>query len=103
MRPIDAHAVTDMLQMVNKRDGLWGSVDRAVLSCVDSFIRGFPTLNLKPIEHGKWDLIYGPVSTCTIQHDQELLACTCTNCKKTMPPLFAFSKYCPNCGARMDG
>lgn len=103
MRPIDAHAVTDMLQTVNKRDGLWGAVDRAVLSCVDSFIREFPTLDLKQEKHGEWKLIYGNLSTCENEHDQKLVACSCTNCEEIMHPFFAFSNYCPKCGARMGG
>ena len=49
------------------------------------------TLTAEPIKHGRWELKYfkrwgGYFPTCTV----------CGN------PFYA-TKYCPNCGAKMDG
>ena len=48
MRPIDAHKLTDHLQMVQKRDGLWGIIDSTIMKVVDRFIREEPTIDLYP-------------------------------------------------------
>ena len=63
-------------------------------------IAGMPTID--HVKHGKW--IYKPTS----DHDGYI---GCSNCDVHIPSCKIFqrneytntSKYCPNCGARMDG
>ena len=51
MRLIDAHKLTDHLQMVQKRDGLWGAIDRVVMEVIDRFVREEPTVDAAPRWH----------------------------------------------------
>lgn len=51
MRLIDAHKLTDHLQMVQKRDGLLGAIDRVVMEVIDRFVREEPTVDAAPRWH----------------------------------------------------
>ena len=55
MRLIDAHKLTDHLQMVQKRDGLWGAIDRVVMEVIDRFVREEPTVDAAPRWHSMED------------------------------------------------
>ena len=48
-----------------------------------------PTIDAEPVKHGKWKYIggYGYKYSCSV----------CVNCAERM------TRYCPNCGAKMDG
>lgn len=66
----------------------------------------FPTEDFAPVKHGHW--VYNQNG-----HDWGLGAWECSLChsvnnnlpidKRFSPYVYAGSKYCPNCGAKMDG
>lgn len=57
---------------------------------IKSAINAIPTADVAPVVHGQW-----------IMHDDEFgLTCECSVCHiETMGD----GKYCPNCGAQMNG
>ena len=65
-----------------------------------------PTVDVAPVKHGHW--VYNQNG-----HDWGLGAWECSLChsvnnnlpidKRFSPYVYAGSKYCPNCGAKMDG
>ena len=64
--------------------------EHTILQCI-STIKKVPTVDAAPVVHGRWDFVTDYTSRCTncceiqwIDHDKE-------------------PRYCPNCGARMDG
>ena len=70
------------------------------------FIDNIPAADVAPVNHGHW--IYNQNG-----HDWGLGAWECNLChsvnnnlpcdKRFSPYVYAGSKYCPNCGAKMDG
>ena len=59
-------------------------------------VRDFPADDVAPVRHGRW-----------LKHGY---SCPCSNCGydlgysgTPMELTLAFFKYCPNCGAKMDG
>ena len=63
-----------------------------------TIIKNYPTVKLAPVRHAKWELIDECVNEGVY----------CSNChKKIYRAEYANqkvkSKYCPNCGSRMDG
>ena len=59
----------------------------------DEMIEKLPATDVAPVVHGRWEV-----------RGQEVF---CTNCDKESGynafGASAFSNYCPNCGAKMDG
>ena len=65
MRLIDAHKLTDHLQMVQKRDGLWGAIDSTIMKVIDEFIRSEPTADAsREIARLQKELEYYKKKTC---------------------------------------
>lgn len=77
MRLIDADGLLELL----KDDERYGYIDAAD-------VINAPTIEAEPVKHGKWEI------------DSDFFP-VCSNCK--YKPLEALTRYCPNCGARMDG
>lgn len=73
---------------------------------VQDFLDNIPTADVAPVKHGHW--VYNQNG-----HDWGLGAWECSLChsvnnnlpidKRFSPYVYAGSKYCPNCGAKMDG
>ena len=66
----------------------------------------FPTEDFAPVRHGKW--IYNPNGMDFNLGAWECSVCTQKNnnlpCSRNISPYICVgSKYCPNCGAKMDG
>lgn len=65
-------------------------------------IESFPTVDVAPIVHGRWELEYGTYGKmrCSVCKKEALIekiigdASVITN--------YVDSNYCPNCGAKMD-
>lgn len=53
-------------------------------------LEDFPATDVAPVRHGRW----------IAMHDE---FCSCSLCKYPVYVSWGQSKYCPNCGARMDG
>lgn len=59
-------------------------------------IQNAPTIEAEPVKHGSWEWMedmYGAYVRCSECGDE--FNCWEADC--------ALTKYCPNCGARMDG
>lgn len=73
---------------------------------IKDIIRHIPAADVAPVKHGHW--VYNQNG-----HDWGLGAWECSLChsvnnnlpidKRFSPYVYAGSKYCPNCGAKMDG
>lgn len=53
-------------------------------------IKTFPAADVAPVRHGRW----------VASHDE---FCQCSLCKYPVYAAWNTTKYCPNCGAKMDG
>ena len=72
-------------------DTLW-KPEIVALKC---FVEGIPSADVAPVQHGRWALNkkYGDYE-CSECGQGDVKAMDFTNLKM---------RYCPNCGARMDG
>lgn len=85
MRLIDADAL--------KKHYAWWEDDRQKL--FDSIVDSQPTVDAVPVRHGKW--IHEVRYTIDSLHSYQQYRCS--ECGMTY---ITNTKYCPNCGARMD-
>lgn len=62
-------------------------------------IQEMPTVDAVPVRHGKWIRVYSRPGVL------KYLGWTCDQCGQLNGEEYApqWFKYCPNCGARMDG
>lgn len=94
MRPIDADALkVDLTRFYNN------------MVTAKQLIDEQPTVDAAPVVHGRWDERHVDyASDCAID---EVQALRCSVCRRylTTPYMYSFSEYkfCPNCGAKMDG
>lgn len=60
------------------------------------YIKQMPTIEAEPLRHGQW-------SECW--HDERIYSGICSTCEKaSIRPVDSEPlKFCPKCGARMDG
>ena len=65
-------------------------------------IESFPTADVTPVVHGRWELEYGTYGKmrCSVCKKEALI-------EKTIDDVgvitnYVDSNYCPNCGAKMD-
>lgn len=84
MRLIDADALIEEALT----EGAYGYVDAKQIADA-------PTINVVPVRHGRWKK--EPTDSFGFEPDY-----ICSVCKKYAPDDW-HPKYCPNCGARMDG
>lgn len=66
------------------------SVNKAICTA----IKAFPSADVQPVRHGRWVIRYGDGHT-----EKALTGGECSECGFVNTA----TKYCPNCGARMDG
>ena len=86
MRPIDADALLEKMQRTSRYFSVVYDVD------------AMPTLDVAPVVHGRWVLLdecYNEGVYCSACHKKVYKKCYANQKIK--------SKFCPNCGARMDG
>lgn len=89
MRIIDADVFANELnQKILKTECLFEAV---YLTKVRDMVNEQPTVDT--MKHGKWRWVYDGI------YDKDL---RCSVCKK-IPTYECRTKFCPNCGARMDG
>ena len=82
MRLIDADALTDKLETFME----WENA-LFVQKCIDDA----PTIDAKPVKHGRWELV----------DEAEPQRWSCSKCLSLL--WHSDFSYCPYCGARMDG
>jgi len=63
----------------------------------------FPSADVEPIRHGRWDIIEYEYFTCSECGYDFWNGCDCTAEAKEKLTNGVYPNYCPNCGARMDG
>ena len=92
-RAIDANALQrKLVEMADFYDADYLFVD-AVMDEIDNA----PTVDAVEVVHGRWHDVY--LMTPWIATG----ICSHCNLKSYINPDFPFAKYCPNCGAKMDG
>lgn len=89
MRPIDADAVIARFEGIKKRSGN-SLLDVIFLDGAMSVVDAAPTLDCEPVRHAQW-----------IRQDDTFTKFECGFCKAKNYD--GFERYCPNCGAKMDG
>lgn len=70
---------------------------RPTLQSIREFVRNRPAVDAEPVRHGRWIQVitvpsYHCCSYCKSTHKMTM------SCNK-----YVLLKYCPDCGARMDG
>lgn len=86
MRPIDADALLEKMQRTSRYFSVVYDVD------------AMPTLDVAPVVHGRWVLLdecYNEGVYCSACHKKVYKKCYANQKIK--------SKFCPHCGAKMDG
>ena len=57
-----------------------------------------PTADVKEVKHGQWNTVYD--GSILEHYNSDVYSLTCSICGNTEKYI---SKFCPSCGARMDG
>ena len=86
MRMIDANALKTSFEE-----------DGHLSSYIEEFIDNAPTIDAEPVRHGRWIqsktvYAYHNCSLCKVPHKMQM------SCN-----VYVLLKYCPHCGAKMDG
>lgn len=77
----------------------YGEAAVDVINHVEIYVNEMPTIEAEPIRHGRWIIKRDEFYTAYNMYYAE-----CSECKHTESTGMAERiKYCPNCGARMDG
>ena len=92
MRPIDA----DTLWKVFENAGWWDNADRDI---AQDLLDQAPLADAEPVRHGRWKtkeyITEDDFDDWGVIHHEEV----CSECGKWQ---MERSKFCPNCGAKMD-
>ena len=86
-------AITALYKLEEVRDAEWGA-KRFTTEDIENLFEESVEEDVAPIYHGKW--LYFLSSWENIEYLQ------CSVCKKNVKGKYKY-KYCPNCGAKMDG
>lgn len=57
-----------------------------------------PTADVKEVKHGQWNIVLDESILEHYNNDVDIFACSICGIKSKHP-----TKFCPSCGARMDG
>lgn len=97
MRLIDA----DALDMFERLNSYYGDAWRDAQKEIDEA----PTVDAEPVRHGKWlpcDKKGYILTETALRDGRRWYGYKCSECNNIYHGN-AFTKYCPNCGAKMDG
>lgn len=61
-------------------------------------IEVIPTADVKEVKHGQWNIVLDESILEHYNNDVDIFACSICGIKSKRP-----TKFCPSCGARMDG
>lgn len=70
-----------------------------VINSVLEKVRGIPAADVAPVRHGRWNR---PYISWFLPLKIKNPHCFCTNCAYPMKHQ-KVTRFCPNCGAKMDG
>lgn len=103
MRLIDADALGGTIEAI---ENIVVGMESNVLHRMRNMVNAMPTVDAEPVRNGSW--VYDPDGM-----DFNLGAWVCSECKAKNnnlgglqginPYRLVGSRYCPNCGAKMDG
>ena len=81
--------------VINHLDACMDTIWKPEIVALKCFVEGIPAADVAPVRHGRWALNkkYGDYE-CSECGQGDVKAMDFTNLKM---------RYCPNCGARMDG
>ena len=81
--------------VINHLDDCMDTLWKPEIVALKCFVEGIPSADVAPVQHGRWALNkkYGDYE-CSECGQGDVKAMDFTNLKM---------RYCPNCGARMDG
>ena len=85
MRMIDANALKTSFEE-----------DGHLSNYIEEFIDNAPTIDAEPVRHGLW------IQSKTVPAYHYCSLCKVTHKMKRSCNVYVFTKYCPNCGAKMD-
>ena len=85
-RLIDANDFLDLFYVAS------AGQDKAFIKAVEMVVEDTPTVDAVEVVHGRWERY--------IDEDEDVHYYTCSVCNYMAIPRY---KYCPNCGAKMDG
>ena len=93
MRPIDANTLWKVFESAE----WWDNADRDE---AQDLLNKAPTVDVEPVRHGQWETkeytTEDSFDDWIVIHHEEV----CSECGKGQGER---SKFCPNCGAKMDG
>lgn len=70
----------------------------AIRGWLNSLINEQPTADVKEVKHGQWNTVLDESILEHYNNDVDIFACSICGIKSKRP-----TKFCPFCGARMDG
>nr|DAZ60368.1 MAG TPA: DNA-directed RNA polymerase subunit [Caudoviricetes sp.] len=81
--------------LINHLDACMDTIWKPEIVALKCFVEGIPAADVAPVRHGRWALNkkYGDYE-CSECGQGDVKAMDFTNLKM---------RYCPNCGAKMDG
>lgn len=98
MRLIDADMLVDAIEAM---ENMVIGKESNVLHRVRKMVNAMPTVDAEPVMHAKWD-----DNHCTNCNKEDAMTYECYGGDDGGFPcesfVYANSRYCPNCGARMD-
>ena len=71
--------------------------DGHLSSYIEEFIDNAPTIDAEPVRHGQW------INKKTVPAFHHCSICGVTNKMQVSCNKYVMLRYCPNCGAKMDG
>ena len=87
---------------INEFDDLDVPISEVAIK-IGQTIRNLPTADVEEVKHGEWEVCSDEYEICASEF-------VCSNCKEsfcsselTDEQFFEMLKFCPNCGAKMDG
>lgn len=104
MRTIDVDAAVHEIDEHTYHYRAYSDVKRGVNIALEILFNA-PTIDAVPVVHGEWiidEIMFENSNDCTGGSDKYYVHCS--NCKQNTSYYQGDAKrYCPNCGAKMDG
>lgn len=82
--------------VINHLDACMDTIWKPEIVALKCFVEGIPAADVAPVRHGRW------------VHDGQRVRCGvdwwhCSNCGSLASGVEIKFRYCPHCGAKMDG
>lgn len=82
--------------VINHLDACMDTIWKPEIVALKCFVEGIPAADVSPVRHGRWT------------HDGQRVRCGvdwwhCSNCGSLASGVEIKFRYCPHCGAKMDG